>query len=75
MKTITIKLPEKEAETLDIFVKEKNYASKSEFVRNLIREKMASVKKEKQGWLVLAEKSMQKIWDNPKDEEIWKEYL
>lgn len=75
MKTITIKLPEKEAENLDIFVKEKNYPSKSEFVRNLIREKIEDVKKEKQGWLILAERSMKKIWDNPKDEEVWKEYL
>lgn len=75
MKTITIKLPEGEAENLDIFVREKNYPSKSEFVRNLIREKIEEVKKEKHGWLVLAERSMKKIWDNPKDEEIWKEYL
>ncbi len=75
MKTITIKLPEKEAETLDIFVREKNYPSKSEFVRNLIRERIEEVKKEKHGWLVLAENSMKKIWDNPKDEEAWKEYL
>ncbi len=75
MKTITIKLPEREAENLDIFVREKNYPSKSEFVRNLIREKIEEVKKEKQGWLVLAERSMKKIWDNPKDEEVWKEYL
>ncbi len=75
MKTITIKLLEKEAETLNIFVKEKNYPSKSEFVRNLIREKIEVSKKEKQGWLALAEESMKKIWDNPKDEEVWKEYL
>ncbi len=75
MKTITIKLPEGEAENLDIFVREKNYPSKSEFVRNLIRKKIEEVKKKKQGWLVLAERSMKKIWDNPKDEEIWKEYL
>jgi len=28
-------------------------------------------KKEKIGWMVLAEKSMEKIWNNKKDDEIW----
>ena len=31
--------------------------------------------KEKMGWLVLAEKSMGELWNNPKDEKIWKKYL
>lgn len=31
--------------------------------------------REKFGWLLVAEKSMAKIWDNPKDEEEWKKYL
>jgi len=75
MKTITIKLPEEEAKKLDLFVKEKNYLSKSEFIRNLIMEKIGSIKKEKQGWLALAEKSMEKIWSNKKDEETWSKYL
>jgi len=75
MKTITIKLPETEADNLDLFVKEKNYPSKSEFIRNLIMERIDTAKKEKQGWLALAEKSMKKIWDNPKDEKIWSEYM
>ncbi|MEK6936565.1 MAG: ribbon-helix-helix domain-containing protein [Nanoarchaeota archaeon] len=75
MKTITIKLPEEEAKKLDSFVKEKNYASKSEFIRNLIMQKIESAKKEKQGWLALAEKSMEKIWANKKDEELWSKYL
>jgi len=75
MKTITIKLPEEEAKKLDLFVKEKNYLSKSEFIRNLIMEKIESIKKEKQGWLALAEKSMEKIWSNKKDEETWSKYL
>ena len=75
MKTITIKLPEEEAKKLDLFVKEKNYLSKSEFIRNLIMEKIESIKKEKQGWLALAVKSMEKIWSNKKDEETWSKYL
>lgn len=31
--------------------------------------------REKWGWLLVAEKSMAKIWDNQKDEEEWKKYL
>lgn len=31
-----------------------------------------TAKKEKQGWLALAEKSMKKIWNNPKDEKVWR---
>ena len=31
--------------------------------------------KEKFGWLLVAEKSLKNIWDNPKDEKIWSKYL
>jgi hypothetical protein len=31
--------------------------------------------KEKQGWMALAEKSLEKIWKNKKDEEVWGRYL
>jgi len=75
MKTITIKLPEEEAKDLDEFVKKKNYLSKSEFIRNLIMEKLEKNRKEKMGWLILAEKSMKKIWDNKKDDKVWSKYL
>ena len=74
MKTITIKLPESEAKELDEFVKKRDYPSKSEFIRNLIMEKLDRNKKEKIGWMILAEKSMKKIWDNKKDD-IWNKYL
>lgn len=75
MKTITIKLPEEEAKELEQFVNKKNYPSKSEFIRNLIMEKLEKNRKEKIGWLILAEKSMKKIWDNKKDDEVWRKYL
>lgn len=32
-------------------------------------------KKEKTGWFVMAEKSMEKIWNNKKDDEVWNKYL
>ncbi len=75
MKTITIKLPEEEVKELEEFVRKRNYPSKSEFIRHLIMERLDRTKKEKIGWLVLAEKSMSKIWDNKKDEETWSKYL
>ncbi len=75
MKTITIKLPESEAKELDNFIKRRAYASKSELIRNLIMEKLEKSKMEKAGWLILAEKSMRKMWDNKKDDEVWAKYL
>ena len=75
MKTITIKLPEEEAIELDEFIKKRNYPSKSEFIRHLIMEKLDVNRKEKIGWMILAEKSMKKIWNNKKDDEVWSKYL
>lgn len=75
MKSITIKLPENEAKELELFIKKRDYPSKSEFIRHLIMEKLERNNKEKAGFLVLAEKSMKKIWSNKKDDEIWRRYL
>ncbi len=74
MKTITIKLPEDESRDLDEFVKKRNYPSKSEFIRNLIMEKLDKSRKEKIGWLIIAQKSMEKMWNNKKDDEVWSRY-
>lgn len=27
------------------------------------------------GWMAIAEQSLKEIWDNPKDEKVWKKYL
>lgn len=75
MKTITVKLPEEEASELEEFIKNKNYPSKSEFIRHLIMERLDKTKKEKIGWMILAEKSLNKIWDNKKDDAVWGKYL
>lgn len=32
-------------------------------------------RKEKMGWLAIAEKSMEKIWNNEKDEKEWKRHV
>lgn len=75
MKTITIKLPENEANELEEFIRNKNYPSKSEFIRNLIMDRLDKTRKEKIGWMILAEKSFKKIWNNKKDDKIWSKYL
>ena len=75
MKTITIKLPENEAKELEEFVNKRKYPSKSEFIRHLIMEKLDRSKKEKIGWMVLAEKSISKLWNNKKDEDAWSKYI
>jgi hypothetical protein len=33
--------------------------------------KKGECKKEKEGWLLIAQKSLSKIWDNKKDNETW----
>ena len=38
-------------------------------------EKLESHKKEKYGWLILAEKSFAKMWDNKKDDKVWNKSL
>lgn len=32
-------------------------------------------KKEESGWLALAEQSLNQLWGNKKDEEVWRKYL
>ncbi len=75
MKTITIKLPDQVAEELDLFVKRKSYITKSEFIRNIIMEKVSNDIQEKLGLLALAEKSLEKLWKNKKDDEVWSKYV
>ena len=35
----------------------------------------ANEDKETIGWIAIAEQSLREVWDNPKDEKIWKKYL
>jgi len=77
VKTITIKLSPRDAERLDMYIKEKQFSSKSEFIRNLILQKLDKEYelKEQMGWLSLAEQTLQKLWNNKDDDEIWNNYL
>lgn len=73
-----IVIPEDMREALDIsegsklvLVKEDGkiiLEKESEFMKAL------RIDKERLGWLMLAEKSLAKIWDNPKDDETWSKY-
>lgn len=36
---------------------------------------ITKIKREKKGWIILSEKSSNKIWNNEKDEEIWRKYF
>jgi len=36
--------------------------------------KKLSSQQEKAGWMALAEKSLAKVWDNPKDDKTWSKY-
>ncbi len=36
---------------------------------------MLKNRKENIVWLILAEKSLNEIWDNKKDDEIWNKYI
>lgn len=46
----------------------------SDFLGGMKKE-LAEETKDRLGWMILAEKGLAKIWDNPKDEEVWKKYL
>jgi len=37
--------------------------------------KRLNSKNEKIGWMILAEKSMKKMWDNEKDDKGWKKFV
>ncbi len=38
-------------------------------------EKLDRSRKEKIGWMILAEKSLEDMWDNKSDDEVWSKYL
>ena len=38
-------------------------------------EKLERYREEKLGWLEIAGKSMNIIWDNKKDDEVWNKYI
>ena len=44
-------------------------------MQDMFLKELEETKKEKKEWLMIAEKSMAKVWDNPKDEVAWKKYL
>lgn len=64
-------------ETIEQMIARGRAASKTEAIRLAIleyREKHLEGKKEKFGWMALAEKSLDKVWNNKKDDEVWSKY-
>ena len=35
---------------------------------------MTEMEKEKTGWMALSEKSLEKVWENKKDDGVWGKY-
>lgn len=66
------------AKTIEEMIYRGRAASKSEAIRLAVleyRQKLEeSNKQEKNGWLALAEKSLDKVWNNKKDDEVWSKY-
>ena len=74
---IHVKLTGKTEEILRSLITKGYAADKSEAIRLALLfydERFQVSGDEKTGWLVLAEKSVQKVWDNAKDDEAWRKY-
>ena len=45
------------------------------YKQNTIRSDMTNFNElEEKGWLLLAERDMGKVWDNPQDDQVWSKY-
>ncbi len=58
---------------LALFEKDGSIVIKRE--EDIIRRIEDDDRKEEFGWLALGEGSLKELWDNPKDDKIWKRYL
>lgn len=63
----------KKGSRLAMFEKDGSIVLKRE--EELIKKISEDDKKEELGWLALSENSLQELWNNPKDDKIWKRYL
>ncbi len=77
MTVINLHLDGELMEFMESYIKRGYAASKAEVLRAGLRElkmKMPSEDDERRGWAALSEKSMRRLWDNPKDDEVWSKY-
>jgi len=56
-------------------IETKNYINGFYENSNMVLKKSGVIKLESIGWLVIAESSLKRIWENEKDEETWEDYL
>ena len=77
MAVVNLHLDGELMEFMNEYIKRGYAASKSEVLRAGLRElkmRTSTVDDERRGWMVLSAKTMKKIWDNPKYEEVWSKY-
>jgi len=67
-----VKAPKQKKEDLAKAPVQKNEETVEE---TKMEENKTETKKEKIGWMILAEKSLNKMWNNKKDEGVWAKYL
>ncbi len=58
---------------LVLFAKQDSLILKKE--EQLVKAFEHTERKEELGWMLLGEKALAKVWDNPQDEETWKKYV
>jgi len=71
MATLSADVTPKMVDWIDKKVKKGFYKSRSEVIRELVREKMT---KNKFPMAALSEKSLKEVWDNEEDD-VWESYL
>lgn len=77
MAVINLHLEGELMDFMESYIKRGYAASKAEVLRAGLRElkmKMPSADDERRGWSALSEKSMRRLWDNPKDDKAWDKY-
>jgi len=77
MAVINLHLDGELMEFMENYIKRGYAASKAEVLRAGLRElklKTPSADEERGGWAALSQKSMRRLWDNPKDDKAWNKY-
>jgi len=62
---------------VELFMKEGYATSKAEVVRMglmKLEEGLHEREAERNGWKVISSKSLNKLWDNPKEDKVWSKY-
>ncbi|MBM3229690.1 hypothetical protein FJZ26_04630 [Candidatus Parvarchaeota archaeon] len=77
MVVVNFKLEGELEKLVERYIKAGYAASKTEVLREALKGfkfRMQGKDDEGHGWYTLSQKSLKKIWDNPKDDEVWNKY-